>query len=135
MGESFEQQVGETTVNVTPYDPEELRTRAWDLDKDGRGTDAIALFSQIVLDHPNTAAALDAQQYLASARALKPTVKSAAPAESVQLVRVVDIDIAFFPMVGLFLKAAIAVIPAAILLGIIWTLISGAVVGVLAGVR
>ena len=122
-------------MNVTPYDPEELRRRAWDLDKDGQGGDAIALFKQIVLDHPNTTAALDAQQYLASARALNPKAKSATPAASVHKVRIVEIDIAFSSMVGLFVKATIAAIPAAIILAIIWTAISSAVIDVLAGVR
>ncbi len=118
-------------MSITPYNPEQLRRRAWDLDRNGETRGAIALFQQIVLDHPNTAAAVDAQQYLASERTPKPTAQSATPAASVQLVRVVDIDIGFFPMVGLFLKAAIAIIPAAIILGVVWTAVSGLTIGVL----
>lgn len=123
-------------MNVKPYDPEELRKTAWDLDKDGRRDDAIAVFQQIVLDHPNTTAALDAQQYLASTSVpLMGRVSSVTPAGSVDPVRVVDIDIAFFSMVGLFVKAAIAVIPATIIIAIVWTTVSGLMGDVLTGIR
>ena len=122
-------------MSVTAYSPDQLHRRAWDLDKNGETRGAIALFQQIVLDHPNTSEALDAQQYLASARELKPTVTSTTPAARVELVRVVDINIAFFPMVSLFVKAAFAVIPAAIIIAIIWNLTSGVMGGLFAGIR
>ena len=119
-------------------DPEELRKQAWAADRAGNTGDAIILFQRIAKDYPDTTAALDARQYLASTPSpATGKVVGTAPSATgtVQLVRVVDLDIGFMNMVGLFIKAAFAIIPAAIIVALIWTLVSGIVLGLLSGVR
>jgi hypothetical protein len=90
------------------------------LDMERRGGDisvARGYFKKVVTLYPGTPEAIQAEKWLeqnvaqsiATPGALKPNV--------VQLVRVVDIDISFGQLVALFVKASIALIPAAIILG------------------
>lgn len=102
--------------------------RAGNIDK------AVALYSRVVDRYPHTDAAREAQTSLAgdaraTAEARRAAYVSGAPPEqatltlpvepTVQLVRVVDVDISFGQLVSLFVKASIAMIPAAIILGAI----------------
>ena len=119
-------------------DPEELRKQAWAADRAGHTGDAINLFQRIARDYPGTTAAIDARQYLASTPSpATGKVVGTAPdtASNVQLVRVVDLDIGFMNMVGLFIKAAFAIIPAAIIVAFIWTLLSSVLLGFLSQLR
>jgi hypothetical protein len=110
---------------------DELWLQARDADKRGGRTEASLLFRRIIAEHPNSEAAKDAHLYFAS----EPHLAQHAPPAPIQLVRVVELDISFGNMMLLFIKAAFAIIPAAIAVAVVWTLVSGVVLGVLSGVR
>ena len=90
---------------------EALRVRAWERAHSGYTGDAAILFGRLIHEYPGSEAAAEAQKYLDN-----PSPPIVARAERVT---VVDIDISFGQLVALFVKAAIAMIPAAIILGII----------------
>lgn len=121
---------------------DELWLQARDADKRGDRTEASLLFRRIIAEHPNSEAAKDAHLYFASEPRLAQHAPPApilsrgvAAGQSIQLVRVVELDISFGNMMLLFIKAAFAIIPAAIAVAVVWTLVSGVVLGVLSGVR
>lgn len=75
----------------------------------GDGAGAKELLRSIIDNYPHSREAVVARQALSGARAI----------EKVQLVRVVDFDVSFWSMVVLFVKAAIAAIPAVFILFLI----------------
>ena len=107
---------------------ESLRVQAWAASHAGSREYADKLFRQLIQDHPDSLAARDAQLYFAD----NPQSANAPPAQPIQRVTVVDLDISFGQLVSLFVKAAIAMIPAAIILGIIGFIVF-AVVGAFVG--
>jgi len=117
-----------------------LLSQAWAAERRGETDEAVALFRRVVTEYPNAAAAHDAQAYLAGVQHLAKPVSAEARREAylagagvphrehpagppggppIQRVTVVDVDISFGQLVSLFVKAAIALVPAAIILAII----------------
>lgn len=127
-----------------------LLRQAWAVERAGRVDEAVALFSRIVDKYPNTDAAQVAQNYLAGVSHLAqppsqatreafapsiPRVEYDAPhapsgEPPIQRVTVVDLDISFGQLVSLFVKASIALIPAAIILGGIAFVVAAVIAGI-----
>ena len=103
----------------------------------GDAETALALFRSIAERHPDSPAANTAREYIAAAEHVAESRQAAqaapgSPTGPAMRVTVVDLDISFGQLVSLFVKAAIAIVPAAIILGalgfFVFVLI-GAVVG------
>lgn len=105
---------------------ESLRVQAWAAARSGNREYAAKLFRQILEEHPGTAASDDARLFFTDNP--HPTVQDSAP--TLQRVTVVDLDISFLNMVGLFIKAAIAIIPAAIIVAVLYYVALGVLAGV-----
>jgi len=113
------------------------------IDAERRGDKAIAwgYFKQVVKIYPGTPEAAEAMKRLEQPQvAEQPPVTAQAAiaaathtAPPVQLVRVVDVDISFGQLVSLFVKAAIAMIPAAIILAIIGFIVFAILAGLVGG--
>lgn len=106
-------------------DPKALLERANSAADGGNAVLAQDLLRTLIANHPNSPEATTARATIDGSPALL-------SAGRIQVVRVADLDIAFMTMIGLFLKAAFAMIPAVIVLAIIWAVVAGVVGGFLA---